>query len=71
MERGENECKRETRMKEVKSEGTITGITEESQRVCFVEEKVFLKGELKYERRRKCPESRREGARELGANFKI
>lgn len=62
MERGENECKRDTRMKEVKSEGTITGITEESQRVYFVEEKVFLKGELKYEREKKMSREQTRGS---------
>lgn len=53
MERGKNECKRDRWIKGVKRDGTITGITEESRRVCFVQGRVFLKGELKYEREKK------------------
>lgn len=34
-------------------DGTITGITEESRRVFFVEERLFLKGELKFEKEKK------------------
>lgn len=62
MERGKNECKRGTWIIEVKRDGTITGITEESRRVCFVQGRVFLKGELKYEREKKMPVEQMRGS---------
>lgn len=62
MERGKNECERDIWVKEVKRDGTTSGITEESRRVFFVEGRVFLKGELKYEREKKMSVEQTRGS---------
>lgn len=46
----------------MKRGGTITGITEESRRVFFVEVKVFLKEELKSEREKKMSVEQTRGS---------
>lgn len=63
MERGKNECKRGTWIIEVKRDGTITGITEESRRVCFVQR------ELKGEENARRADEREPGKLELILRF--